>query len=361
MKVIQSRPLLLAGCLVGILAIAACGSSGEVDAKKSDTSKVDTSKCETLPKRTKVVVGTFPQLSLSTYYIAQKFGYFDDQNLDVESANLSATQDAIALLAKGKIDVALGSFSANLFNGINSGFEVKGVASQGQQSGTKLPSGFYVRTATLKSGEIKTMADLKGHKVAISGTVGGASSYLVGLMLAEGNLTLSDVQPVSLQYPEMNAALKSGAVDAAFVGSPFNALVEDDDSGRLFGDQSAMANETQAALLFGPNLLQKHPEVARAYLRANMLAARKLQGKYNQDDAVVQALVDTAGFEKKTVLATPEYVFDPDLKFNPETISKEQEMFSKLNLLTGKILPFEKVIDETIRTQAAETLAACTK
>lgn len=314
--------------------------------------------CAPLEEMESVTVADFASLSLGTYPIARAFGEFEKENIEINEETLAGTQDAIALLARGQIDVAQGSLSANLFSGIDQGFEVAAAASQGQMAGDELPSGFYVRTELIESGEVSTMEDLRGMKVGMPGTVGGAASYLAGLVLGTEGVTLDEVEVVSMTYPDMNAAFESAAIDAAFVGSPFNAVVEDDDNARLFGDQQAMANQTQAALLFGPNLLEDRPQVACAFLRANMrIAQDKLAGDYNDDPEVVQGFIDESGYTEEIVLATPEYYYDSELAFDPATFEAIQEMFIDVGVLDlDEPLPFETLVAEDLRQAAADSL-----
>ena len=90
--------------------------------------------------------------------------------------------------------------------------------------------GLY-RMVAKKSAGIKTVADLKGKKVA---TIPPTSSgYFVSLLLAKHGLTYADITPVSMALPEMPKALADGRVDAVSIWEP-----EVDNAARAIGSDA---------------------------------------------------------------------------------------------------------------------------
>lgn len=315
--------------------------------------------CAPLERTETVTFASVPSLSLGTYFQAKAAGYFEEENVAIEETQLTTGQDSLSLLGRGQLDAAAGGIAAGLFSAIAGDVEVQAVASQGFNVGDVLPSGFYVRSDLLDSGEVDELADLRGRRIAITGTVGSASSYLVGLVLESGGVTLNDIEPVTLALPDTLSAFRSGSIDAGFVGAPYKATIDDEGVARPLGDQQLMTNQTQASLLIGPNLLRERPAVGCAFLRANMRAAQDLlTGDYNQDQAVVDAFVNEGDFPRETVLATPAYTYDPALEFNPDTIERMQDMFIAAGVLdVDQPLSFDEVVAEDLRAAAERSLA----
>ena len=84
-----------------------------------------------------------------------------------------------------------------------------------------------VQIVTVKSTGIKTVADLKGKRVAV-GAAGSGAEANARQILEMAGITYNDIKPQYLSYAEASSALKDGNVDAAFLTSGFpTAAVQD--------------------------------------------------------------------------------------------------------------------------------------
>ena len=61
---------------------------------------------------------------------------------------------------------------------------------------------------------MKSVADLKGMKVAMAGGPGSGGEYLAAKALERGRLTIRDVQILNLGNSDMPAALENKSIDA---------------------------------------------------------------------------------------------------------------------------------------------------
>ncbi len=73
-------------------------------------------------------------------------------------------------------------------------------------------------------GSIKTVAELRGKKVAVA--KGSSAHYLLVAAIQHAGLHYSDIQPVYLQPPDGRIALQSGSVDAWSIWDPFLAAAQ---------------------------------------------------------------------------------------------------------------------------------------
>ncbi len=82
----------------------------------------------------------------------------------------------------------------------------------------------YTHLIVPENSKIKTPADLKGKKVAL--TTKGSSSYEQGVLVLKGyGMTESDIKPVYLSWTEQVEALKDGDVDAVIFGTAMGSPV----------------------------------------------------------------------------------------------------------------------------------------
>ena len=111
------------------------------------------------------------------FFIADKKGYFRDEGLAVNFTNFDTASKMVAPLGTGQLDIGGGAPSVGLYNAIVRGIDIKIVADKGA---TPPGHGFQplmIRSDLIASGRFKTLKDLKGLKIAISGPGTGAASH----------------------------------------------------------------------------------------------------------------------------------------------------------------------------------------
>ncbi len=87
---------------------------------------------------------------------------------------------------------------------------------------------------------IKSVADLKGKKVAV--TKGAGSHYLLIALLAKAGLKFKDVEPAYLTPADGRAAFEKGAVDAWVTWDPFVAAAQKQSAVRVVADGTGVAD-----------------------------------------------------------------------------------------------------------------------
>jgi putative hydroxymethylpyrimidine transport system substrate-binding protein len=157
--------------------------------------------------------------------VADERGYFADAGLEVEIVAPADPNDPPKLVAAGQADVAI-SYQPQLHIQVDQGLPLSRI---GTLVATPLNS-----LVALEDGPVDEIADLKGRKVGFS--VGGFEDALLGAMLAEHGLALSDVELVNVNFA-LSPALLSGQVDAvigAFRNFELNQLELEGRPGRAF-------------------------------------------------------------------------------------------------------------------------------
>ncbi|MES2888335.1 MAG: aliphatic sulfonate ABC transporter substrate-binding protein, partial [Pseudomonadota bacterium] len=110
----------------------------------------------------------------------------------------------------------------------------------------------------LKDSPIRSVADLKGRKVALN--KGSNVHYLLVKLLEKHGLKYSDIQPVFLPPADARAAFEKKAVDAWVIWDPFLAAVEKQTGARIVADGRGVVNN-YAYYLGERQYVARHPQV----------------------------------------------------------------------------------------------------
>ena len=213
-----------------------------------------------------VNMGKLIGLTDATFYIADKKGYFREQNLDVKWTTFPQSQAMVAPLAQGQLDGMGASVSAGIYNAIGAGIPIKIVGDRGIDYAPYGALPLVVRTDLIKSGRYKTLADLKGLRFAEPGK-GSANLPIVYRFLKKAGLKYDDVEHVFLPFPDQVAGMRNGNIDVSTMIEPFAAAIcKDGTATRVMGDYEAYPNHQISALMFSSTFVVKRTDVARRFM-----------------------------------------------------------------------------------------------
>lgn len=237
--------------------------------------------------------------------IAPKYG------LKIEEQVFAKGADIYPAVAAGAIDIA-----ASAMDGA--------IAARGNGVPLVVVAGFSnggARMVVKKDSPIKSIADLKGKKVATAR--GGAHELLLLASLDKAGLTWSDregkdVQVLLLGYPELNQALASGLVDAICQSEPQAAIA----IARGIGQELNKPYDTPIgvpvrALVMTEKMLKEKPDVAQKVL--NLLVEATVA--FQKDPALAEKYVRETYFkgslsseEYKAAMENAAFSYDIDVK-----------------------------------------------
>jgi NitT/TauT family transport system substrate-binding protein len=267
---------------------------------------------------------TIPQIALNK-------GYFAAEGVQIDELQFQSTQDMIAPLATGQLDVGSGSFSAAFFNAVAGNLNIKCVAG-GAYTPPGHPANVFVVRNDLVS-QIHTAADLRGRTVGL--TAHGVSPELdLAKLLQQAGLALSDVNELLMAFPAMAGALSADQIDVAVTPEPFALQMESDDIGTAWkGDDEVIPDQQSTCLLFSSEFINNQPEAAQGYVTAYLRSVREY------DDALIKR-DPQARAEVVPILAAAMNLKDPALldrlagtpfladgQENPESFQMYQEFF----------------------------------
>ena len=290
-----------------------------------------------------ITCGVVDTSSDVTLFCADKLGYFKDEGLAVNFQHFDSAAKMIAPLGAGQLDVAAGAPSAGFYNAVLRGIDVRIVADKGSS-----PPGYgflplLVRTDLVKSGKVKTFADLRGLKYA-EPAQGTSTASTVNEALKKGGLRYGDVQHVYLGFPDHIPAFKNGSIDAAETVEPIATLaVKSGVAVKLATDDTWYPNQQIAVLLYGGTWIERKRDLADRFMRAYIRGARyyqdslrngKIAGK--NADKVLTFLTDETPLKNRAVYAeaTPNGN-DPNGRLNVESLKKDLAFFREQGWVSG--------------------------
>jgi NitT/TauT family transport system substrate-binding protein len=179
-------------------------------------------------------------MSDSGYYVADKKSYFRDEGIAVTMTAFSSAALMVAPLGTGELDVGGGTVSAGLYNAVSRGIPLKVVADQASMRPGYGFAGLMVRKDLVESGRYRTLADLKGLRVAMTAPGTGTSSTLNQLLI-KGGLKYGDADVVYLAFPEHLPAYRNKAIDASLTTEPtMTQMIEEGVAVRVLGNDDAV-------------------------------------------------------------------------------------------------------------------------
>lgn len=273
-------------------------------------------------------IGYIPIADCLQLYVAEELGYFKEQGLVVEKTPLNGGSLIAMAVEGGELDVGW-SNTASLAMAEDRRFDFA-ILSPGafEQSPDRREHSLLVA----KHSPIRTVADLKGKTVGIN-ALGNINEIAVAALAAQSGLGPKQVRLVEIPFPQMEAALTSGHVDAVLTLEPFVTLSRSRGATRVlepaalkpFGarmliaawfakrswlsrHKAAAAGFTQA-MLKASAYIEKNPAQAREILTRHTKLSRELAQQITLplfaqqiEDSDVQGLIDHAarfGYIKK--------------------------------------------------------------
>ncbi len=209
-------------------------------------------------------VAVVPALDSAGFFVALYEGLFKAEGLNVHFTPATSSDDVISAQVKGSYDITGGNYvsyiqweqegKANLDI-----FAEGSVMEPGDQ-------GIY----TMPGSRITTLADLEGKTVAINAP-DNILYLLAASVLAEHGIDPRTVHFVTTySFPQMPAALKSGAIDAAVLPEPFASVAEQTDGAvpLVDLDQGATTSFPVEGYVVTKQWAEKYPHTLAAFYKA---------------------------------------------------------------------------------------------
>jgi NitT/TauT family transport system substrate-binding protein len=333
---------------LALILVAACG--GPQPSALGGANPAPTATPDTTPVT--VRVGHVASTAYAPLYVALDRGYFDRLHVKVDLVPVRAGQDAVDLVARGELDAAVADLSAHMFNALAQGQRFKVVGSMAALPPEGRPLLLEVAAPLIDSGQVRTLADLRGRTIAIAGGAGRGGGYLADLVLRGAGVSLKDLTVVDLAAASMEVAIASHGIDVALVPAPFTTALEQHGVARPMG--APPSGSSWSGLLYGTKL---GTSAGRRFFAALVRAARDLTGPARTSDDTVTTLARYTGVPATVLKSVPPYEWDSALAPDSANATAMQATYRQLGLLQyEKDLPPARCIDPSYSKQAARTV-----
>ena len=311
-----------------------------------------------------VHVGVVERPDLAPFILALHGGLFEKQGLDVQPVVGTSGQDFVASLATGQMDVASGVPNAGLYNALNRGIDIRLVADYAHVSQKPEDStvSIVVRTDLVDSGKVKGPADLKGLTIAAGPSNGQYPQILLSKALAQGHLTLADVNVRFLPFPEAIAAMGSKTLDGAFMIEPLTTQADARNVARRLIPAGAVDPGAELSIVLYSAQFAADKDAATRYMIGFLGGVRMYYDafflKKGRDEAI--AILTQFSPLKEAKLWAEAIPQNTDLngRINIENLRQQAVFFKEQRTLTGNIPDFGRFVDMSFADAALKVLGA---
>lgn len=304
-------------------------------------------------------------LSAATVAVMMLTGCSKDQAKETITLNIGFQKYGILPIVKerGNLDKALQAQGVNvkwvefpagpqLLEGLNVGSVVLGEAGEAPPIFAQAANSNLVYVANQpaapkaeallvpKNSTIKTVADLKGKRVALN--KGSNVHYLLLKVLEANHLTLNDIEVIYLPPSDARAAFEKGAVDAWVIWDPFFAAAEQQIGARVLATGENLVSNHQFYLA-DRKFAEANPKVIQAVVKELNLstewvashqdeAAKLLEKPTSLDFNILKSSISRMGFGVQPI--------------SPAVISEQQRVADAF--YEQKLIPNKLNIDAAI-------------
>ena len=310
-----------------------------------------------------IAVGTIGASSDSPFFVADKRGYFKDEGLTVKFIRFDSAAKAMAPLGTGELLVASGATSAALYNAVKRDVKLRIVADK-----AKNPPGYgfealMVRKDLADEGKIKTLADFRGRKIAIS-AAGNSEDFLVEYALRKAGLTIKDVDPIYLGFPQHIAAFTNGGIDVSLSVEPTISSIEKAGKAvRFLGVDQLYPDFETAVVFYSEKFITERPDDAKKFMRAFLRGARDYNDALDHDRLAAPAAADVIPIlTEYSFIKNPDvykamrsHYVDPNGELNVTSLKDAWQFFKDTKQIDGSVT-VDSVVDPSFAKWAAEQL-----
>jgi NitT/TauT family transport system substrate-binding protein len=213
-----------------------------------------------------VSVGVIPIVDVAPLFLGIEQGFFETRNIEVTTQNAAGGAEIIPGVQSGQFDFGFSNV-ISMFLAQAGGVELKVVSNGNNSTGTD-GEDFGSLLVPVDS-DVQSAADLEGATVATN-TLSNIVDTIVRASVRKDGGDPSTVEFVGVPFPEMEAALANGDVDAAFAVEPFQTLIQNNGVGRpvAWSWVDAAPDLTVAVYFTSADLAESNPDLVQRFTEA---------------------------------------------------------------------------------------------
>jgi NitT/TauT family transport system substrate-binding protein len=227
-------------------------------------------------QRTKIRLAFSTWNGYMALVIASKEGYFKKHSLDLTYTVIEDPVQRFNAFKAGSLDAiasTVDTFSRTNAKGINS-VQVLGLDASVGGDGI------------VADKSIKTVADLKGQKVAVA--AGSTSQWLLAYVLSKHKMSLKDVQQIDMTSGDAGAAFAAGRVKVAVTWQPWLSRAQQNPNGHVLVSTKRYPTIITDQVAFQPSFVKKKKAAIVNFIKAYNDAMRLIRTNPNKAFADVK-------------------------------------------------------------------------
>jgi NitT/TauT family transport system substrate-binding protein len=281
-------------------------------------------------------VGVIPIADVAPLYLGMDKGFFKEEQLTIKPQLAEGGAAITPAVISGDFQIGF-SNTISLLIAASQDLPVQ-IISQGVLAG-KTEEDAWADLLVLKDGPIREPKDLEGKTIAVN-TLKNICEVTIKASLEKDGVAVDTLEFAEVPFPDMNAALEAGRVDAACVVEPF---VSQGKAGAARGINPFYVRTapdlTVATYFTSTRYAEENAGVVDRFVRA---MNRSLTYAQSHPDEVRKVLLDYTEIPPEAAEQIKLPVWRPDL--NEPTIEKLSELSLKYGLIEE-----EPDLDELIR------------
>jgi len=252
---------LTAATMAGALLLAGCGSD---DGASSNSAASGGDGGSSGPAELTFVIAsavTSPKEEVAVVAVGEQMGYFEEEDLTVDTVNADGSVAAVQAVAGGNGDITPAD-AGSVLAGIQSNVPVKAVGG--------LVQNWPWQIATLPGSDITSGEDLEGKKLGVISLASGSAPYARAFIREAGLEPDSDVEllPVGVGA-QAAAALTGGDVDALALYGQAYTVIENSGTELEYIDNPDMFDGIRSlTFAAASDAIEESPDVYERFLRA---------------------------------------------------------------------------------------------
>jgi len=311
------------------------------------------------PSAQPIVISDLGIAADAPFYIGIEAGYFAAHKVEVKLERMTGGAQGTAPLSTNQVQVVGGGVSAALFNAFARDWPVRIVMAR-----TRDVPGFSSDTLVMRSDlrdSVKTLADLKGKKIALNAPA-GVFHFMMDDFLRRAGLTLNDIEIVSTPWPNLGPAFETKAIDGGTMVEPF--VTQYDERGIAFPFKRAAEVLTDpplevSVILYNKDWMDQKPEQAKAFTVAYLKGVRDYYDAMRggpKRKQVIDVLVKYTALKNAALYDKMQWTYmDPNAEISLPGLRDQLAFYRRQGIVKDE-LQVEKMIDTKLLEAALAEL-----
>lgn len=294
--------------------------------------------------------GSINATSDAGVFLADEFGYFAEEGVQVEINTIDNAPALTAAIATNQLDVAGISVTPGLFTATEQGINLRIVGDKQSFSPGFGSTKLVVRTGAVLRSEDETVESLRGKTVAINSR-GAITYYFMCKLLEKYGLTENDVNLIELSYGNIATALRDGQIEVGSLIEPFVTQVTGEGAGELIGGdllEFVPGGRMSVTPLVYSEGLRERRDIAEAFMRGYIRGVRAYNDAFVKDINKERVIKIIAGRTRVSPdLIRNSYLpgLDPNQELNGEAFLTIQNFYASKGLIREPADNLDNLVD----------------